>query len=68
MNTDNNQEQALKKTTANSGFLDDIFNLKEEVIEPTNMSKDEFVDKTKKNFKLHSRPIFKRMAIEKIKR
>lgn len=46
--SDNSQAQALNKTDVSGSFFDDIFNLKEEIQEPINMSKDEFVEKTKK--------------------
>lgn len=48
MKTENNENEALNKTDVSSSFFDDIFNLKEEIKEPINMSKDEFVEKTKK--------------------
>lgn len=48
MKTENNENEALNKTDVSSSFFDDIFNLKEEIQEPINMPKDEFVEKTKK--------------------
>ena len=47
MNTEENNTQ-LQQSSVTSSVFDDLFNLKEEIHEPINMAKDEFVAKTKK--------------------
>jgi hypothetical protein len=47
MNTEENNAQ-LPQSSVTSSVFDDFFDLKEEVQEPINMAKDEFVAKTKK--------------------
>jgi len=47
MNTDKNNTQ-LPQSSVSSSVFDDLFDLKEEIQEPINMAKDEFVAKTKK--------------------
>lgn len=48
MENDINENKALSQTSVSSSAFDDFFSLKEEIHEPVNMSKNEFVEKAKK--------------------
>jgi len=47
-NTDPNKQSLIHDVTSSVFSFDDLFDLKEEIQEPINMTKDEFVAKTKK--------------------
>ena len=53
MKNDKNENKALSQTSVSSSvfsfdYFDKLMNTKEEIQEPINMHKDEFVEKTKK--------------------